>query len=159
LEAILIVLFCTDLEERILPDELTLGGTALGLVLAFFVPVPSLLSELIPVSQPAWSSLLNSVLGAVLLAAPVWLLAVVYERVRNREGLGLGDVKLLALLGAFLGLEQGMAALLIGAVAGSLIGIVYIAVKRKSAMTYELPFGSFLCAGAALVPFLSQPGR
>ncbi len=159
-EAILIVLFCTDLEERILPDELTLGGTALGLVLAFFVPVPSLLGELlIPVSRPAWGSLLNSVLGVVLLAAPVWLLAVVYERVRNREGLGLGDVKLLALLGAFLGLEQGMAALLIGAVAGSVIGIVYIAVKRKSAMTYELPFGSFLCAGAALVPFLSQPGR
>ena len=57
-EAIVIALFWTDLEERILPDELTLGGAAAGLVLAFFVSVPSILGELLlPVSQPGWRSL------------------------------------------------------------------------------------------------------
>jgi leader peptidase (prepilin peptidase)/N-methyltransferase len=159
-ESMVIVLFWTDLEERILPDELTVGGTVLGLVLAFFVAVPGFLGEMfVSVSQPAWRSLLNAGAGAVFLAIPIWLLAVLYQRIRNREGLGLGDVKLLAFLGVFLGVEQGMAALLIGAVAGSVIGIIYIAVRRKAALTYELPFGSFLCAGAALMPLLNQAGQ
>ena len=65
----------------------------------------------------------------------MWLLAIIYERVRNREGLGLGDVKLLVMLGVFLGLEQGMGALLVGAVGGSVIGIIYIAIQRKAALT------------------------
>jgi leader peptidase (prepilin peptidase) / N-methyltransferase len=159
-EAILIVLFWTDLEERILPDELTLGGTALGLILCFFVPLPGWVGEVfIPASGPVMQSLLNAVLGAVLLVAPISFVAVLYERIRKRQGLGWGDLKLLLLLGVFLGMEQGIVAMLIGALAGSVIGIIYIAVKRKAALTYELPFGSFLCAGAALMPLLDQAGQ
>lgn len=159
-EAILIVLFCTDLEERILPDEFTIGGAALGLIAAIFVPMPGVFGEMfVAASHPAWRSLVNAGLGAILLAGPIWLLAIGYEKIRKREGLGLGDVKLLVLLGIFLGVEEGVAALFIGAVAGSIIGIVYIALRRKAAATYELPFGSFLCAGAALMPLLRAAGH
>jgi leader peptidase (prepilin peptidase)/N-methyltransferase len=159
-ESILMVLFWTDLEERILPDELTLGGTVLGLMLAWFIPVPSLLGELFfPNLQTGWRSLIAAGLGGILLTAPMWLLAFIYERVRNREGLGLGDVKLLALLGVFLGLEHAMAALLVGAVSGAIIGLIYISLRGKTASTYELPFGSFLCAGAALISLLDYTGQ
>ncbi|MFL6354582.1 MAG: prepilin peptidase [Bryobacteraceae bacterium] len=154
-EAILVTLFWTDIEERILPDELTLGGAIAGLILAFFIRVPGDLGALfLPGSKMVWQSLFNAGVGATILAVPIWLLGFVYARVRKREGLGLGDVKLLVLLGVFLGLENGLSALLIGVVSGSAIGITYIWLTRKKASTYELPFGSFLCAGAALIPLI-----
>lgn len=158
LEAILIVLFWTDIEERILPDELTLGGAALGILLAIFVYLPDGLAELLlPAARPVWKSLTNAALGAVLLAGPMWLVAMIYARLRGREGLGLGDVKLLALLGIFLGLERGLLALLIGAAGGSTIGLAYIWLARKRAASYELPFGTFLCVAAVVVLFLPGP--
>jgi prepilin signal peptidase PulO-like enzyme (type II secretory pathway) len=58
----------------------------------------------------------------------------------------------LLLLGVFLGLEDGLLALLIGAVAGSVLGLIYVRAMHKDVASYELPFGSFLCAGGALVP-------
>jgi leader peptidase (prepilin peptidase) / N-methyltransferase len=156
-EALLVALFWTDLEERILPDELTLGGTVIGLVLAFFVTIPSLFGDvLLPQWKPAWRSLLGAGLGGTLLAGPIWLLGKIYGRIRKREALGLGDVKLLMLFGAFLGLENGLLALLIGAVAGSVIGLLYIFAARKSFSDTELPFGSFLCAGAAFLPLVNR---
>ncbi|MGI8960344.1 MAG: prepilin peptidase [Bryobacteraceae bacterium] len=156
-EAILVTLFWTDIEERILPDELTLGGAVAGLVLALFVRVPGQLPVLfLPNSKMVWQSVFNAGFGATVLAGPIWMLGSIYARVRKREGLGLGDVKLLVLLGVFLGLENGLLALLIGVLSGSVIGIVYIWLARKKASTYELPFGSFLCAGAALVPLVNK---
>lgn len=157
-EAILIVLFWTDLEERMLPDEFTLGGAAAGILFAIFVHLPDGLAELfMPAASPIWQSLLNAAAGAAILAGPMWLAAAIYARIRGREGLGLGDVKLLVLLGIFLGLAAGLLALMIGAVAGSLIGLVYVWITRKRAATYELPFGTFLCAAAAVVVLFS-PG-
>ena len=156
-EGILVVLFWTDLEERILPDELTIGGTVAGLILAFFVEVPGLAGDvLLGTSKPMWRSLLNASVGAIFLAGPMWLIGIAYERIRKREGLGMGDVKLVGLIGVYLGLEHGITALLIGAAAGSAIGILYILWTRQKASTYELPFGSFLCAGGALVPLVSR---
>jgi leader peptidase (prepilin peptidase)/N-methyltransferase len=152
-ELLLLALFFTDLEERILPDELTLGGAACGLLLAFFVSVPGVIGELWFPKQPLyWRSLVNACLGALFLAGPLWLLAVVYAHIRKKEGLGLGDVKLLVFMGLFLGLENGLLALMIGAVLGTVLGLLYIVVRRKDPGSYELPFGSFLCLGAALVP-------
>jgi len=156
-EAIIITLFWTDIEERILPDELTLGGSLAGLLVALFVRVPGQLAELfLPGAKAVSQSLFNAGLGALVLAGPIWMLGMIYARVRGREGLGFGDVKLLVLLGVFLGLENGLAALLVGVVSGSIIGIAYIWLAGKKASTYELPFGSFLCAGAALVPLLNK---
>jgi leader peptidase (prepilin peptidase)/N-methyltransferase len=156
-EAIVVALFWTDIEERILPDELTVGGALAGLMLALFVRVPGELTQLfLPGSKMVWQSLFNAGVGATILAGPIWLLGFLYARVRKREGIGLGDVKLLVLLGVFLGLENGLLALLIGVLSGSVIGIAYIWLAHKKASTYGLPFGSFLCAGAALVPLVHK---
>jgi leader peptidase (prepilin peptidase)/N-methyltransferase len=158
-EAVLIVLFWTDLQERILPDECTLGGAAVGLTMAAFIPLPPGLAELIiPAAPAACRSLLNALLGALLLAAPIWLAALIYSRLRHREGLGFGDVKLLVLLGVFLGFGSGLIALMLGAVSGSIVGISYILIARKRAATYELPFGTFLCAAAVLVVLCLRKG-
>ena len=156
-EALMVVLFWTDLEERILPDELTLGGAVTGVALAFFVPVPGELgSWLSPSVQPVWSSVLNSLVGACVLTLPIFFLGWVYSKIRHREGIGLGDLKLLLLLGAFLGVEDGVQALLIGSIAGSVIGVVYILMARKDAATYWLPLGSFLCVGGAILPLVHR---
>lgn len=155
-ECLLVILFWTDLEERILPDEITLGGSFAALLLAFFVAVPgSFGALLLPYSALRWQSPLNACLGALLLTLPIWLIGAAFGRLRRREALGLGDVKLLAMLGLFLGPENGLFALLIGAVAGSAAGILILLGTKQDARSYEMPFGSFLCAGAILIPFLS----
>lgn len=158
-EAMLVVLFWTDFEEQILPDEFTLGGTLAGLILAPLVSVPGIFGEMFfPAWKPPAQSLFNAAIGAVFLAVPLWLFGVLYARWRQREGLGLGDVKLLALFGVFLGLENGLYAMLIGTVAGSVIGLIYVFSTRRKFSETELPFGSFLCVGAALIPLLSRLG-
>ena len=155
-ELLLTALFWTDLEERILPDELTIGGALVGLVFSVFVGVSGVLGPLLlPNSSNLWQSLVNAVLGALLVALPIWLIGGVYGLLRKREALGLGDVKLLLMLGIFLGPEAGILALTIGAVAGALVGVVLLIRLRGGAGSYELPFGSFLCAGAVIMPFLS----
>jgi leader peptidase (prepilin peptidase) / N-methyltransferase len=155
-ELLLLALFWTDLEERILPDELTLGGAAAGLLLSLMVPAsPGLLEFLIPSGTSFLFSPLNALLSGLCLAFPVWLLGAVYLRLRGREGLGFGDVKLLAMFGVFLGLSNGLLALLIGSIGGSLFGLLYIRFSGQDPGSYELPFGSFLCVGAALVPLFA----
>jgi leader peptidase (prepilin peptidase)/N-methyltransferase len=156
-EALLLALFWTDLEERILPDELTLGGIVAGLIFAVLIPVPSIMANLLlPATKVVWRSLLDAVFGAALLAGPIWALGALYARIRKREGLGLGDVKLLAFIGVFLGPDKGLSALLVGAVGGAIVGLAYILIARKSASSYELPFGTFLCASAMLVPLAGR---
>jgi leader peptidase (prepilin peptidase)/N-methyltransferase len=155
-EALLIALSCTDLEERILPDELTIGGSVAGLIFAVFVPVTGVFSDLVlPRSRPLVQSLFEVGLGALLLSLPIWGLAAFWGRVRKKEMLGLGDVKLLLMVGAFLGLEHGITALLIGSVSGVLLGGGYILLTRKKPGSYELPLGTFFCLGAGLVPLLT----
>lgn len=156
-EAALIVLFWTDVEERILPDEFTLGGTFLGLIFALFLPLPSFMADLlIPGASSQARSLLNCACGAVVLAIPVWTLGAIYARIRKREGLGFGDVKLLVFIGVFLGVERGLTALILGAVGGTLVGLTYILAARKSVANYELPFGAFLCAGGVISAITSK---
>jgi leader peptidase (prepilin peptidase)/N-methyltransferase len=158
-EAILVVLFWTDLEEQILPDELTLGGSVAGLIIACLLPITAPLTfTFLPGWRPVWKSLFDVALGVGLLALPMWLLGVLYEKVRHREGLGFGDVKLLIFMSTFLGFEHTLMATMIGAIGGSLVGIVYcLATHRKVSQTH-LPFGSFLCAGAASMPIMYRLG-
>lgn len=152
--SLLEILFWTDLETRLLPDVLTLGGTAVGLLLAFFIPTRGgLLAALVAGLTAPVQSVLEALAAALLLSVPLWVFANLYARLRRVEPPGLGDIKLLALLGAFFGLEGGLLAVLLGSLAGSVLGLGYILGTGKNPKTYTLPFGSFLCAGGLVVIF------
>jgi len=158
--ALLIGLTFVDLERRILPDEFTLGGLAAALVLAWFVPVKDGIAEiLLWMAGQHWgpeaTSLAESVLGAALPGFLLWFGGWLYLKVRHREGLGLGDVKLIAMVGAFLGLHGALLTLIVGSLSGSVIGYAYIRIAHKDPATYELPFGTFLGIAALVVPFIS----
>ena len=160
--AMLIGLMFSDLEKRLLPDELTKGGVVIGLIFSAFVPVPDIVAKslywLITKNDlPQWlqspaESALGAVLPAVLLYGGGWL----YFKLRHKEGLGFGDVKLIAMVGSFVGLTGAVQTLLFGSIAGSLIGLAYIKITRQDAGNYELPFGTFIGA-AALVLVLISP--
>ncbi len=157
--AILIGLIFTDLEQRILPDEFTLGGAFAGIALAALVPPPagwvdlfagpSLPLRLLPVLDAAGS--------ALFIAAVLWGIGALYRLIRKRDGLGLGDVKMMGMVAAYLGLSGALLTLILGSLAGSVIGVVYIRLHRKDAATYELPFGSFLGAAALVVAVAGEP--
>jgi leader peptidase (prepilin peptidase)/N-methyltransferase len=143
--ALLVALVFADLEERILPDEMTLGGLLAGLVFAFFVPVPDYVASVfLWTASASLRSVAESALGAGLPAFFLWGGGWLYEKVRHREGLGFGDVKLIAMVGAFLGLHGALLTLILGSIAGSVVGYTYIKLTGKDASTYELPFGTFL---------------
>jgi len=156
--AILITLIASDLETWTLPDEFTLGGTAVGLVLSAIMPMPAGWAIiLLPRSTPPmWTSVFESVLGAAFLSGMVWFLGWAFEKIRHREGMGLGDVKMLAMIGAFLGLQGALLTLITSTLLGSVVGLTYAAITRKNWRTLELPFGSFLGGAALAVAMVGQ---
>ena len=83
-------------------------------------------------------------MGAALPAFFLWGGGWLYEKMRHREGLGFGDVKLIAMVGAFLGFHSALLTLILGSIAGSMVGYAYIKLTHQDAATYELPFGTFL---------------
>jgi leader peptidase (prepilin peptidase)/N-methyltransferase len=93
-------------------------------------------------------SLAESACGALLPALVLWGGGWIYYKVRHREGLGFGDVKLIAMVGSFLGLRGALLTLILGSICGSILGYGYIKATGKDASTYELPFGTFLGAAA-----------
>jgi leader peptidase (prepilin peptidase)/N-methyltransferase len=156
-QAVMTVLFWVDLEERILPDEFTLGGSLLGLVFAFFTKVPGDLGGLLlPSAGLRGQSIFEALTGAIALTVPLTVVGLIWGRLAKREVLGWGDVKLLPCIGLFLGLEMGVQTLLLGSLLGVSIGGVYIFIKKKKAREYELPLGSFYCGAAALAPLLMK---
>lgn len=156
-EAIMTVLFWVDLEERILPDEFTLGGSALGLLFAFFTKVPGDLGVLLlPSFGTRGQSLFEALAGALVLTVPLAAIGFIWGRVTKREVLGMGDVKLLPCIGLFLGLEAGIQTLLVGSLAAVALGGMYIFITKKKAREYPLPLGSFYCGAAAIVPVLMK---
>lgn len=158
---LLIVLFFTDFETYLLPDEITVGGTAAGIFLSLAFPKPGgLVSLLLPVERlPAGESFADAVLGGLIPAGALWLIGEIYFRIRGREGLGLGDVKMMLMLGSFTGLEASLLSLIAGSVAGSFVGVVLLAMRGRSAATHELPFGSFLAAGALILAHFGITGQ
>lgn len=129
----LIVLFAIDLEHHLLPNVITLPGIALGFVFSL-------------VTEPGWQA---SLIGIVVGAGVLFVIAEGYYRLRHEEGLGMGDVKMLAMIGAFLGWKLTLVTLMLGSLAGSIVGLVVIASSHGD-MKYALPFGTFLAMGAAL---------
>ena len=136
----LIVLFAIDLRLRVLPNVITLPGIAVGLVASWFLP-------------PGW---LSSLIGAAAGAGILFAIAEAYCRVRGQDGLGMGDVKMLAMVGAFLGWPLMILTLVFASFAGSIVGVTLIASGRGS-MQAALPFGTFLAVGALVAAAAGDP--
>lgn len=132
--ALLVAITFIDLEHRIIPDPLSLGGAALGLLTCWM----SL--------QLTWT---QSIAGAAAGFGVFYLLAWAYQKFSGRAGLGGGDIKLLAMIGAFLGPSGVFATVFISSVLGSLVGIVWaLSTKKKDVMKLSIPYGPFLVVGA-----------
>jgi leader peptidase (prepilin peptidase)/N-methyltransferase len=135
----LVVLFAIDLEHHLLPDAITLPGIVVGFAFSFFTP-PG------PVA-----SFLGILVGGGLLYA----IAELYYRIRHEEGLGMGDVKMLAMIGAFVGWKLTLVTMMMASFAGSVIGLLLILTGRGN-MKYALPFGTFLALGAGVAATVGQ---
>jgi leader peptidase (prepilin peptidase)/N-methyltransferase len=139
----LIVITFIDLDHQIIPHLLTLSG----------IPVFALLSvgftEL---------SAIDAFLGIMIGAGLLYFVAVYYEALTGREGMGGGDVNLLAMLGAFLGWKSLPLILLLSSLSGAVVGLLLILLKGKN-IRYAVPFGPFLCLAAAVCLFVGTTLR
>ena len=187
---LLLGLIFTDAEHKLLPDALTLTGVLLGLGFSWFVPVDNFASSLLP--DRLWAplarswelqSLVDSAIGALVGASFLYGVALAYLRFRGIEGMGMGDVKLMAMIGAFLGTRLTILTLFLATLTASLVGvstILAVWIKRtrrrmlrnresssdarrrawRSAQLvfrgYELPFGSYLATMAVLALFFGE---
>jgi leader peptidase (prepilin peptidase)/N-methyltransferase len=133
---VLIVLFAIDLEHHLLPNVITLPGIVVGLAFSTMLP----------------PGLVDALLGTVLGGGMLWLIGEAYYRYSGVEGMGGGDVKMLAMIGAFLGWKLVILTLVFSSFAGALVGLLVIAIRRGG-MKYALPYGTFLSL-AALVSSL-----
>lgn len=140
--ALCIAITFIDWDERIIPDELSIGGMVLGLATCYWA------------READWT---NYVWGAGIGFGVFFLFAWVYEKATGRSGLGGGDVKLLGMLGAFLGVEGVFFTILLSSVLGSLIGILWgILSRRDKIMQTAIPYGPFLVVGALFYYFLKD---
>jgi leader peptidase (prepilin peptidase) / N-methyltransferase len=154
----LIVLALIDLDHRILPDPITLNGIWIGIVVSVYLAQPSpLVSRLfrslgIETANPRVIALTGSVLGAIIGGGLLWAVGEAYLRLRGVEGMGFGDVKMMAMVGAFLGAPLALLTIMLGSLVGSVVGLLFIQLANKT-REYELPFGTFL-SFAAIVAVL-----
>ena len=191
---LLLGLIFTDAETKLLPDAMTLPGLALGIGFSLLVPVNDLASRIMPgmvspvmsmSSELSWRlwSLSDSLLGAAVVAPFLYGAAAIYLRARGVEGMGFGDVKLMAMIGAFLGTKLTVLTIFASSLAGSLFGLSTVLVvwmkrtrriqgrgttsrtsskdarrrawqsARLALRYYEMPFGVFL-GSMAILSFL-----
>ena len=130
--AALIVVTFIDLQHQIIPDVITLPGIVLCFACSFIVP---------------WTRPAQSLIGILVGGGVLYLFAAGYELLAKKEGMGGGDIKLLAMIGAFLGWKGALVALILGALGGSIIGILVMLLRGKN-LKYAIPFGPFLSFGA-----------
>jgi leader peptidase (prepilin peptidase)/N-methyltransferase len=183
---LIVVLTITDLRVRLLPDLVNWPGFVVGLFLSAFVPPPD--ADFIFVASVSWFhkvpppylvGLIDGVIGAAFGSLLLWGIAKLYKLWRGREGMGMGDVKMMAMVGAFLGLRGTFLTILFGTLLGSIVGgavilALYVSgwqlalAERASrrnlgsvrdlrwaiASQYQLPLGTFLGVAALLVVFL-----
>jgi leader peptidase (prepilin peptidase)/N-methyltransferase len=188
---LLLGLIATDAETKLLPDKLTLPGLAIGLVFSLIVPVRDVASQFLPgvVNLPfsghiveRFFSLIDSLLGAAVGASFIYGVGAIYLRWRGMEGMGFGDVKLMGMVGAFLGIKLTIFTIFAASLAGSLFGlstVLFVWLKRtrrflprsanaqaarrrgwRSAQMvyryYQMPFGVFLGSMAMLAFFVGN---
>ena len=182
---LILVLTVTDLRVRLLPDLVTWPGFAAGLAFSAFVPPNDGLARALSWRllhqrlQPNAAGLVDGILGAAFGSFLLWGLAAFYKLVRKREGMGMGDVKMMAMVGAFVGLRGTFWTILLGSLLGSVIGLsvvvaLYLGGWRRGlaergsrrglgtvsslrwtiASQYQLPLGTFLGIGALAIVYL-----
>ena len=136
--AVLVVITFIDFDHQIIPDVISLPGIPVFFLLAVFV---------------MGIGFLDSLLGILVGGGFLYLIAVGYELLTKREGMGGGDIKLLAMIGAFLGWKSLFFVVFMSSILGALVGVVLIAIKGKD-MKYAVPFGPFLSIAAVLYVFV-----
>lgn len=136
----LVVITFIDLEHQIIPDEISLPGIVIGLILSFFLPGQS------------W---LNSLLGILLGGGSLLLVAYLYQLLTGKEGMGGGDIKLLAMMGAYLGWKAIPFIIFASSLVGSLVGISIMLLQKKDSKL-AIPFGPYLAFGAVLYIFYGR---
>ena len=138
----MVVLFAVDLEHQILPNEITLPGIVMGFLFSLALP-------------PGWrSSLVGLLVGGVF----PFLVAEAYLRIRGREGMGMGDFKMLAMVGAFLGWPLVWVTLIAACILGVVIGGGALLISRRG-MGTRIPFGTFIAVAALIAAYASEPVR
>ncbi|RLB72771.1 MAG: prepilin peptidase, partial [Deltaproteobacteria bacterium] len=135
--AALVTITFIDLDHQIIPDVISLPGIVIGFVCSFFIP---------------WLSWSDSILGIVVGGGSLWLIAWLYEKLAKREGMGGGDIKLLGMLGAFLGWQAVFPVVFISSLIGSLIGVPLM-LMQKGDTKLAIPFGPFLAFAATVYLF------
>jgi leader peptidase (prepilin peptidase)/N-methyltransferase len=184
---LLVPLVFTDAEHKLLPDAYTIPGLGIGLLFSLFVPVNDFATQLLPAviaKEPSWQvlSLADAVLGALIGAGFIYGAGLLYRIARGQEGMGLGDVKLMAMVGAFLGLRLTVLTIFGGSVLGCVFALLLVtvlwqrrtrrrmrrnhetaAVARRRAWKsvsliryYAIPFGVFLGSMALIATFLGD---
>ena len=138
--SLLIVISCIDLDFQIIPDVLSLGGLAAGFALSFF--------------RPAFG-FLDALYGILLGGGVLFAIAMGYQLVTRREGMGGGDVKLLGMIGAFCGIKGVLFSLMSGSLIGSIVGVPLMFIKGEGTR-YAIPFGPFLSLGALIYIFFGE---
>ena len=127
----LVALFAIDLEHQILPDAITLPGSVVGFVCSVFLPPGPIMS----------------LAGIVAGGGILWLIAEIWLRVRKVDAMGFGDVKMLAMVGAFLGVKLVILAFILSSMLGGIVGVVLI-VARRADMATRVPFGTMLAVAS-----------
>jgi leader peptidase (prepilin peptidase) / N-methyltransferase len=138
--AALIVITVIDLYHQIIPDVISLPGIGVGLLASLITPQ---------------ITLFNSLIGILMGGGSLFLVATVYQWLFKREGMGGGDVKLLAMIGAFLGWKAVILTILSSSLIGSIMGIIVMVLKGKD-FKYAIPFGPFLSLGAVISLFYGE---
>ncbi len=137
---ILTALCLIDLKHMILPDELTLGGSVFFLIYSFFNPEVKTVEAVL------------TAFGITILFTGIYIF---YIKVRKIEGLGQGDIKMVFLLGIFLGIQKLIVTILLASLSGLAVGIIIIVIKKKD-FKYALPFGTFLSIGGYISYFFGD---
>ncbi len=157
----LIVITFIDLEHLIIPNVITYPGIAAGILYnalrTDWTTTVEHLSQFSPGFQGFFELLgqvpvLDSVFGTLLGGGVLLLIAYIYEAIKKRQGMGIGDVKLLAMIGAFFGWEGVLFVLFLGAILGSVVGVAII-ISKKGDLKYAMPFGPFLAVSAIVYAF------
>jgi leader peptidase (prepilin peptidase)/N-methyltransferase len=155
--AALVALVFIDAEHMLLPNVITYPGMIFAIVMRLAVPYlagPAHLDDLPGLMQwlpslPMWSvSLIGAAIGALAGGGSLWLMGFLWEKLRGVEAMGLGDVKMMFMVGAFLGWRLTILTIFVGVFSGSLIGIAMMVRRGNRNMQMMLPFGIFLGAGA-----------